>query len=67
MSEAIRQAVEASDKTQAELSRETGVAESVISRLRHGERGIMAGTAAKLAEALGLEIIIRPKGHKRGR
>ena len=61
MIEALRQAVEADPRTRAELSRESGIAQSVLCRLVRREVGISADTAERLAAVLGLEIIIRPK------
>ena len=63
--EAIRDAIETSGKSRYQLARESGVAESVLSRLVSGERGLSVGTVQRLADALGLEIVIRPQRRRR--
>jgi len=64
--EQIRKAIEASDKTRYRLSRETGIAQSQLSRLMSGREGLGYHNLEKLADALGLEIVIRP-AKKKGR
>jgi transcriptional regulator with XRE-family HTH domain len=56
----IRKAIEASDKTRYRLSKETGIAQSQLSRLMTGQEGLSYENLEKLADALGLEISIRP-------
>ncbi len=63
--DAIRDAIEASGKSRYQLARESGVAESVLSRLISGERGMSVGTVERMADALGLEIVVRPKRRRR--
>ncbi len=58
--EQIRKAIEASDKTRYRLSKETGIAQSQLSRLMTGQEGLSYENLENLADALGLEIIIRP-------
>jgi len=57
----IREAIKASDKTRYRLSKETAIPQSQLSRLMTGEKGVSFDALERLAEALGLEIIIRPK------
>ena len=57
----IRRAIQASDKTRYRLSQETGIPQSQLSRLMTGEKGLSFDATERLAEALGIEIIIRPK------
>jgi plasmid maintenance system antidote protein VapI len=57
----IKRAMDASGRTRYALSRETGIAQSVLSRLVSGERGVSIDTAERLADVLGLEIIVRPR------
>ena len=57
----IRKAIEASDKTRYRLSKETGIDQAQLSRLMSGKEGVSVENLERLAEALGLEIIIRPK------
>jgi len=56
----IRKAIEASGKTRYRLWKETGIDQSHLSRLMKGEAGLSVASLEKLAEALGLEILIRP-------
>lgn len=63
----IRDAIEASGQTRYRIAKESGIAESVLSRLMSGERGLSIEGMERLAEYLGLEIVIRPKGRRRGR
>ena len=61
MIDRIRKAVSASGKSRNLLSRESGVATSQVSRLIAGKAGIGLANAERLADALGLEIVLRPK------
>jgi len=56
----IRNAIEASSKTRYRLWKETGIKQSQLSRLMSGQTGVSVENLEKLADALGLEIIIRP-------
>ncbi len=57
----IRKAIEASGKTRYRLSKETGIDQAQLSRLMAGKEGVSVENLERLAAALGLEIIIRPK------
>ncbi len=57
----IREAIKVSDKTRYRLSKETSIPQSQLSRLITGEKGLSFEALERLAEALGLEIIIRQK------
>ena len=61
----IRDAIEASGKTRYRIAQESGIAQSVLSRLMSGERGLSIEALETLADYLGLEIIMRPKRHRR--
>jgi transcriptional regulator with XRE-family HTH domain len=61
----IREAIKASDKTRYRLSKETSIPQSQLSRLMTGEKGVSFDAMERLADALGLEIIIRPKRRQR--
>lgn len=60
----LRQAIRTTDKSRYRLAQETGIAESALSRLMSGERGLSIDAAERLAEALELQIIIRPAKRK---
>ena len=57
--EKLKQAIRDSDKSRYRLAQETGIAESALSRLMSGERGLSIEAAEKLADALDLEIVVR--------
>ena len=61
----IRDAIEASGKTRYRIAQESGIAESVLSRLMSGERGLNIDSFEKLANALELEIVVRRKRRAR--
>ena len=63
----IRDAIEASGKTRYRIAQESGIAESMLSRLMSGERGLSIDALETLADYLGLEIVIRPKHRRKGR
>ena len=59
MTNPIRKAREAAGLSQTDLTRRTGIAPQVISRLENGKRdldGVRVGTMRKLAQALGTTI-----------
>ncbi len=63
----IRDAIEASGKTRYRIAQESGIAESMLSRLMSGERGLSIDALETLADYLGLEIVMRPKRRRKGR
>ena len=65
--EKIREAIEASGKTRYRIARDSSVAQSQLSRLMSGERGLSIESLERVAECLGLEIMIRPKRERKGR
>ncbi len=66
MEQAIRNAVKASDQTAGAIAKGAGVARSQLSRLLSGERGLNAESIERIADFLGLEIVIRPKVATKG-
>ncbi|MEW6249650.1 MAG: helix-turn-helix transcriptional regulator [Planctomycetota bacterium] len=68
--EKLRNAIETSGQSRYRISKQTGVAESVLSRFTSGETRLSIETAERLAEYLGHEIVLRPKrdrGARKGR
>ena len=61
----IREAIKAGDKSRYRLSKEAKIPQSQLSRFMTGEKGLSFDAMERLAEALGLEIIIRPKRRQR--
>jgi transcriptional regulator with XRE-family HTH domain len=51
--------------SQREFARATGIDETVLSRFVRGERELRFRAIDQLLDALGLEIIIRPRRHSR--
>jgi transcriptional regulator with XRE-family HTH domain len=59
--DSIRKAIEASGKTRYAIHKATGIDQGQLSKLMKGQAGLSLDTLEKLADFLGLEIIIRPK------
>ena len=64
--DAICDAIEASGKTRYRIAKDTGISQPQLSRLMTGECGLSIAALERLAEYLGLEIILRPK-RRRGK
>jgi hypothetical protein len=56
LSEALRDALRASDKSVYQIAQDAGVSQIVVSRFLSGERDIRMATADRLATALGLKL-----------
>ena len=56
LSQALKNAIRASDKSMYQIAQDAGVSQIVVSRFLSGERDIRMATADKLAEALGLKL-----------
>jgi transcriptional regulator with XRE-family HTH domain len=52
--------------SQADLARATGLTEATISRFLHGEREASFEVIDKILDALGLEVVIRPRRERKG-
>ena len=63
----MRGAIETSGKTRYRIAQESGIAESMLSRLMSGERGLSIDALETLADYLGLEIVMRPRRRRKGR
>lgn len=57
----IRQAVESSGKSRLQLSRETDILQSQFSDFMSGKKGLSVEALERLAESLGLEIVVKRK------
>jgi transcriptional regulator with XRE-family HTH domain len=64
--EQLREAIRKGKLSQAELARATGLGEAQISRFLGGSRGLSLESIDKLMDALGLQIVIRPKRMGKG-
>jgi transcriptional regulator with XRE-family HTH domain len=63
----FREIIRASDETPTAIARRAGLAPSTLTRFldgSRGKRGLSDDVIERLAEALGLEIVIRPKRRK---
>ncbi len=65
--DAIRKVIAESGKTRYRLWQETGISQAQLCEFLHGRRGMSMVSLETLAEALGLEIIVRPAKRKKGR
>jgi transcriptional regulator with XRE-family HTH domain len=61
----LKAAIEASGESRYALSCKSGVLQSAVSRFMSGERSLSLESAARLADALGLEL--RPKRSRKGK
>ncbi len=52
----LKRAIETSDMTRYEISRKSGVSQTVLSFFVRGERSMTLTSAAKVAKALGLTL-----------
>ena len=65
--EQIRRAIRAGKKTRYRIAKETGIPESQLSRLMSGEKGLSIESLERLADCLGLHVVVRPKKRRKGR
>jgi transcriptional regulator with XRE-family HTH domain len=61
----VQETLWAREISQRDLARTVGLTEGAISRFLSGERETSFETIDKLMDALGLEIVIRPRRHSR--
>lgn len=57
----LRNAIETCGKTRYRISKEAGIAESVLSRFMRGENVLTITNAERLADYFELEIVLRSK------
>ena len=67
MIEQIKKALEADGRTRYRIAKASGITQGQLSRLVSGERGLTVDTLERLADCLGLEIVIRPKRRQKDR
>jgi len=63
----ICKAIRESDKTPYRIAQESGVEKSALSRLLNDQRGLSIEAIERLADCLGLDIVVRPKRKRKGR
>ena len=64
-SEQLRRAVETSDKTRYRISKETGIAQSILSRFVNEGAGLSMESVDKLVECLGLRLVAEDQPEQR--
>ncbi len=67
LSDEIREAVAASGMSRYAIAKALGIAESTMSRFVHGQNGLSMEYLDRLAELLGMHIVVRPKQEQRGK
>jgi transcriptional regulator with XRE-family HTH domain len=68
LTDQLRAAVAGSGKTLGQITRDTGIDKSALSRFVNGERGVSMEALDKLGEYLGLELrqVQKPRAKKGG-
>lgn len=56
-----------SGKSRYQIAKETGLEQATLCRFANGQTAMNIANAQLLAGAVGLEIVIRPKGRGKGR
>lgn len=64
VSETLRRAVEQSGMSRYVIAKETGIAQSMLSRFVTGRRGLSLDAVDRLAAFLKLELVARPARRK---
>ena len=64
VSESLRRAVEQSGMSRYVIAKETGIAQSMLSRFVTGRRGLSLEAVDRLAAFLKLELVARPARRK---
>lgn len=64
-SDQLRRAVETSDKTRYRISRETGIAQSILSRFVNQGAGLSMESVDKLVDCLALRLVAEERSTKR--
>ncbi|HZW34905.1 MAG TPA: helix-turn-helix transcriptional regulator [Isosphaeraceae bacterium] len=61
LTELLQNAIRASGVRCSAISRRTGISQATLSRFLRGQLSLTLGTAEKVLDALGLEVVIRPR------
>jgi transcriptional regulator with XRE-family HTH domain len=64
LSEQIRHAIETCGKTRYQIAKETGVDAATLCRFVKGRHGLSLDTLDRVAECIGMEIIVRDEARK---
>lgn len=57
----IKRAMKADGRTRYAIAKASGISQAALSRLVHGRQGLTVDSLERLAHALGLEVVLRPK------
>lgn len=60
----IRDVMDSSGITRYRVAQETGLSQSLLSRVMSGERALSIATAEALLDYFGYEIVVRPKSKR---
>jgi transcriptional regulator with XRE-family HTH domain len=60
-SDALRRAIEQSEKTRYRISKETGIAEAVLSRFMHGKGGLSVESIDRICESIGARLVVEAR------
>jgi len=63
----VRTAIDRSEFSRYRISKATRIDQGQLSKLMGGEAGLSIASLERLAEFLGLEIVIRPKRRQKGK
>jgi transcriptional regulator with XRE-family HTH domain len=66
LTDQLRRVVIDSGKTLGQITRDTGIAKSALSRFLSGERGVSAHVLDRLGEYFGLRIVVDEPRAKKG-
>ena len=65
--ETLRKAIKHSPDSRYRIAQDSGVSEGQLSRFISRERGLSMDNIEKVADALGLEIVVRPKPRRKAK
>ena len=65
--ENLRKAIARSKDSRYRIAQDSGVSEGQLSRFLSRERGLSMDNIEKVADALGLEIVVRPKPRRKAK
>ncbi len=64
-SDQLREAIERSGKSRYAISRETGIAQSILSRFVHGDAGLSLENVDRICESIGVRIATSEPAQKK--
>ena len=61
----LRSAIEASELSRYRISKETGISQGQLSHFMNGEKGLSPDAIERVADCLGLEIVLKSRKRTR--